>query len=126
MNLTKSRVAGLMMAATFSLASGAAGAGQCGYDYCWGAVGIGADGSWSWSTDNWSEDDAISNVQRECGYNCETIRTFYNTCGAMAQASNGGWGFGWANNRGQAEANAMDYCWAQGPNCQVRVWACSL
>ena len=107
------------------MTAGAAQAGQCGYEYCWGAVGTSANGHWGWATGQWSEQDAVNRVQAECGGNCDAIRTFYNTCGAMARASNGGWGFGWAPTRGQAETLSLQYCRNEGPNCRVLVWACS-
>ena len=103
----------------------AAVAGQCGYQYCWGAVGIGPGGAWGYSYGQYSEQDAINTLQNECGWDCDTVRTFYNTCGAMASGSNGSWGFGWGGSRAIAEGNALDYCYQYGNNCQVRVWACS-
>ncbi len=100
-------------------------AGQCGYDYCWGAVGVGSGGAWGYSYGQFSEADAVNELQRECGGDCDTVRTFYNTCGAMAQGSSGNWGFGWADSQSQAEANAMGYCYENGGGCSIRVWACS-
>ena len=38
---------------------GAAMAGSCGYEYCWGAVGIGPGGAWGYSVGNWSDEEAI-------------------------------------------------------------------
>jgi hypothetical protein len=100
-------------------------AGQCGYDYCWGAVGIGPGGAYGYSYEHSSEARAINAAQQGCGGNCTNIKTFYNTCGAMARGNNGAWGFGWANSEGQAKANALGYCRQNGRGCQVAVWACS-
>jgi hypothetical protein len=114
-----------LAAAAMVVLGGAAEAGQCGHAQCWGAVGIGPNGAYGYSFDAPSESRAISIAQSGCGGNCTQIKTFYNTCGAMAQGSNGAWGFGWANTRGQAEANAMAYCRQNGPNCGISVWSCS-
>lgn len=102
----------------------AAAAGQCGYINCWGAVGIGPQGAWGFSHSYAYEGDAISRVQGECP-NCNVINTFYNSCGAMAVASNGGYGFAWAGSRYEAERAALGYCRDYGPNCKNVVWSCS-
>ncbi|MDJ0825059.1 MAG: DUF4189 domain-containing protein [Rhodobacter sp.] len=107
------------------LAASAAQAGQCGYDFCWGAVGIGPYGAYGYSYAHRSEDAAIGAAQDGCGGNCNNIHTFYNTCGAMAQGSDDAWGFGWAGTRAQAEANALGYCRDYGSGCAITVWACS-
>ena len=72
----------------------AAHAGSCGYDYCWGAVGFGPNGAWGYSYGQFSEDEAVNVAQDGCGWNCTVVKTFYNTCGAIAVADNGGWGWG--------------------------------
>jgi len=102
----------------------AALAGNCGYEYCWGAVGIGTNGEWGYSHSYSTESDAYARVQSECP-ECSQINTFYNTCGAMATGSNGAYGFGWAPTRYDAESNALGYCSDYGSNCQTVVWACS-
>lgn len=112
-------------AAILALSVAQAAAGQCGYDYCWGAVGIGQYGAWGYSFGQYSESDAIIVAQNGCNGNCYEIRTFYNTCGAMAVADNGAWGFGWHGDSVIAESEAMSYCMDGGYNCQVRVSACS-
>ncbi|MCP3970415.1 MAG: DUF4189 domain-containing protein [Rhodobacteraceae bacterium] len=109
----------------FVFAAGAAAAGQCGYQYCWGAVGIGPNGARAFSHSFASESAAMSGVQAECGGNCTEIQSFYNTCGAMAVATNGGWGFGWGGSRAIAESNALGYCAQNGPYCEIATWACS-
>lgn len=102
-----------------------AGAGECGYDFCWGAVAIGPDGEWGYAYDRWSEEDAYNTAQEGCGWGCTTVKTFYNSCGAIAVASNGAWGFGREWNRELAESTAVNWCMDNGRNCQTRVWACS-
>jgi len=103
----------------------AAHAGSCGYDYCWGAVGFGPNGAWGYSYGQFSEDEAVNVAQDGCGWNCTVVKTFYNTCGAIAVADNGGWGWGWAPSRSDAESTAIAYCVENGRNCRVRAWACS-
>ncbi|MBN2760943.1 MAG: DUF4189 domain-containing protein [Rhodobacteraceae bacterium] len=100
-------------------------AGECGYDFCWGAVAIGPDGEWGYAYDRWSEEDAYNTAQEGCGWGCTTVKTFYNSCGAIAVASNGAWGFGREWNRELAESTAVNWCMDNGRNCQTRVWACS-
>jgi hypothetical protein len=106
------------------LAQGAA-AGQCGYEYCWGAVGIGPNGAYGWAHSHVSEEAAYNAAQSGCGWNCTNVRTFYNSCGAMAEADNGGWGWAWDRTRELAESAAISYCMDYGYNCRVVVWACS-
>lgn len=103
----------------------AAVAGQCGYDYCWGAVGVGPNGAWAYSYGMWSEQEAYNAAQDECGWNCTTVKTFYNTCGAIARADNGALGWGFEYTRELAESTAINWCMDVGYNCRVVVWACS-
>lgn len=100
-------------------------AGSCGYDYCWGAVAIGTNGAYGWTHSQFSEQDAKNEAQRGCKGQCNNFRTFYNTCGAIAVADNGAWGFGWHGDKDIAQSEAMSYCMDGGYNCQVRVWSCS-
>ena len=107
-----------------ALTAGAAMAGHCGYQNCWGAVGISDNGSFGWSSEYSTESGAITRVRNQCP-GCNRIETFYNTCGAIATGSSGAWGFGWAGSRGQAEGNAVTFCANYGYGCQTVVWACS-
>ena len=122
MNVRKILAVGcLVLAGSVSQAA----AGSCGYTYCWGAVGIGADGSFGWSHSHRSEGLAIQAAQDGCKGRCSEIKTFYNTCGAIAVSDNGAWGFGWHENQELASDMAVDYCQDNGYNCRVQVWACS-
>ncbi len=109
----------LILGSTSALAS------DCGYSRCWGAVAIGPGGAWGWSHSHGSEQAAVDSAQKGCQWNCDVIRTFYNTCGAISADDGGIWGFGWASTRNEAEGISMDYCLDGGYNCAVRVWACS-
>lgn len=91
----------------------------------WGAIGIGPGGAYGYSYGYGSENGAYNRVAQECQYDCTEIRTFFNTCAAMAVASNGGWGWSTGGTRGAAESGALSYCRQYGSGCQVRVWACS-
>lgn len=101
-------------------------AGQCGYDFCWGAVAFNAiTGSYGYSYSYLSESDAANAAQQGCEYNCPEVKTFYNQCGAAAIGSNGGFGYGFGLSRYEAENVAMSYCNNYDYGCQVLVWSCS-
>lgn len=104
---------------------GATAAGECGFVNCWGAVGLGPNGARGFSFGQYSEARAVIQLQEECGGDCDTIKTFYNSCGAMAQGDGGGWGFGIASNASQAAHHALGYCSNYGGGCTVEAWACS-
>ncbi|GAA6180550.1 MULTISPECIES: DUF4189 domain-containing protein [unclassified Shimia] len=100
-------------------------AGQCGYAYCWGAVAIGPNGAWGYSHSHYSEQNATHALQTECEWDCDNVHTFYNTCGAIAKAHAGNWGFGKGSTRQSAEYSALAYCSQYGDGCEVKVWSCS-
>lgn len=114
-----------LSAAAIALALTAGQASACGYQYCWGAVGIGPNGAWAYAHGHRTEQDAINTAQGQCGWNCNPVKTFYNTCASIAQADNGGWGFATEKTIELAKSSAMSWCMDQGRNCQPRVWACS-
>ena len=114
-----------LSAAILTATATAVGAGQCGYDYCWGAVGIATNGNYGWSNNWGSESQAIQAAQDGCSGQCTTIKTFYNTCGSISVADNGAWGWGWHSDLDTAHSISMNYCMDNGYNCQPRVWACS-
>lgn len=99
-------------------------AGSCGYDKCWGAVAIGQNGQ-AWSQHYASERAAIDSIRNNCSGPCQTIKTFYNTCGAIASAPNGAWGWAWHGSMEIAKSEAMAYCMDNGRDCTPRAWACS-
>lgn len=100
-------------------------AGSCGYEYCWGAVGSAANGAYGWAHSYPSEQQAYSAVQQSCKGQCTEIKTFYNTCGAMARSPSGAWGWAWDNTRERAANSAIGYCLQHGNDCRVVVWSCS-
>lgn len=119
----KIRIAALAAVSVF--AAQTAFAGQCGYAYCWGAVAIGGNGMWGWAHSHYSEQNAINALQRECKGKCDNVHTFYNTCGAIAKAPAGNWGFGTGGTRESAEYSALAYCAQYGDGCVVQAWSCS-
>ncbi|WP_397541571.1 DUF4189 domain-containing protein [Roseovarius salis] len=121
----KTRTVFAAAAAMATVLAAPAGAGQCGYQYCWGAVGFGPYGAAGWAHSYASQAGAYNRVFQECGGNCTQIKTFYNSCGAIAAGANNGWGWGTAQSRAQAQNIAMGYCNQYDVGCSVRAWACS-
>ncbi|MCG6904502.1 MAG: DUF4189 domain-containing protein [Rhodobacter sp.] len=99
-------------------------AGRCGFEFCWGAVGIGPGGEWSWSTGYSEETAAVAKIRNTCP-GCTEIEAFYNGCGAIARAGNGPWGFGWGETPRRAEHSAVTFCTSYGARCEAVVWSCS-
>jgi hypothetical protein len=100
-------------------------AGSCGYTRCWGAVGFGPGGAWGYSHSYRYENQAKRAVQNNCKGTCTVIKSFYNTCGAIAAGSDNGWGWSWAASKKKAQRAAMQYCRQNSYNCSVRAWGCS-
>ncbi|GAA6209379.1 hypothetical protein NBRC116601_26720 [Cognatishimia sp. WU-CL00825] len=100
-------------------------AGTCGYKDCWGGVGFGADGKVGAAYGQWSEQEAFKAVQRACDWGCVQVRTFKNTCAAMAKGQDGKWSWAYSKSRSKAEATAIKICDAKTYDCNVVVWACS-
>jgi hypothetical protein len=107
------------------LLPGAALAGSCGFERCYGAVGLGTSGAWGVSFGQYSAQAARKLVQAKCKDKCEMIQTFYNSCAALAVADNGGWGWSTGATLEQAEKLAMEYCVPNGTNCHPLTSICS-
>lgn len=90
----------------------------------WGAVCIGPGGAYGYAYGWATSDQAYNAALEDSEYDCTEIRTFYNSCGAMAEGV-GGWGWGTGGSRAIAESTAMNYCRDYAHSCRVRVWACS-
>lgn len=119
------QISSIAMGMVMASWAAAAAAAQCGYDYCWGAVGFGPGGAYGFSHGHVSEQDAYNAAQDGCGWDCTEVRTFYNSCAAMAVGQSGGWGWAYDRTRSLAERNALNYCADYDYGCQIRVWACS-
>ena len=100
-------------------------AGSCGYRKCWGAVGFGPNGAYGFSYSFPTQRQARNRASRGCRGGCTVIRTFYNSCGAIAAGEDNGWGWGYAASERQAKQIALNYCYQNSYNCNVRAWSCS-
>ncbi len=116
---------GLMLAMVLLTAMPTSALAACANGYCWGAVGVGPGGAWGTAYDYPSQSSATQAVQNNCGGNCSTIKTFYNTCGAIAQGDNGGWGWAWHGSKQEAQSQAIAYCVPNDRNCRIAAWACT-
>lgn len=128
-NLGRITMKKICLSATLAIATlfaAPVSAGQCGANYCWGAVAFNPNtGAYGYAYSYFSESDAYNAAQDGCGYNCSEVKTFANQCGAAAIGSNGGFGWGLGPSRGAAENIAMSYCNNYDYGCQVLVWSCS-
>lgn len=102
-----------------------ADAGQCGYEFCWGAVSVGPLGATGRATGVRTAPDAANAAREVCGASCGVVEVFVNSCAAIAEGRNGAWAFGWGDSRSIAEAQALEACEKDEASCGVRVWACS-
>jgi hypothetical protein len=84
-----------------------------------------SSGALGWSNDYSSRDDAEEEALRECGPGCTVVIWFKNACGAIATSPDHGYGSGWADSRGEAEATAMRVCRENTSNCSVQRWTCT-
>ncbi len=118
-------LAGIFLTFLILIPTNEAEARHCGYARCWGAVGFGPYGASAYSHSYNSQYKARRRVNRECRGNCTVIKTFYNSCGAIAAGDDNGWGWGYAPSRRRATRLALQYCRRNSYNCTVRAWACS-
>ncbi len=100
-------------------------AGTCGYKDCWGGVGFGADGQVGWAYGQWSEKEAYKVVLQSCGFDCKQVRTFKNSCAAIAKGDNGNWTWSTQPSRSAAEDEARQLCRHHTHSCRIVVWSCS-
>jgi hypothetical protein len=88
----------------------------------WGAIAYSTKtGAFGYAVDRTTKRDAETEAFRLCGTNCDLIRSFRNSCGAVATrpkrvASDTG------ASREIAEAKALKKC---GDACKIAVWACT-
>lgn len=120
----------IMTALAVSAVSAALGtqvnAGQCGHQYCWGAVAFNPiTGAYGYAYSFFSEGQAVDAAQEGCGYNCPEIKTYANQCGAAAIGANGGYGWGVDVDPARAEYAALTYCQNYDYGCQVLISSCS-
>jgi len=113
-------VVGLLVAlAFFSVDSTAA---RYGKRQLWGSIAYSTQtGAYGYAVDRKTRRDAETEAFRICGTNCDLVRTFRDSCAAVAArpkrvASDTG------ASREIAEAKALRKC---GDNCKIAVWACT-
>lgn len=100
-------------------------AGQCGYEKCWGGVGFDANGAVGWSYGKWSEEEAYNTVQKVCEWECTEVRTFFDSCAAVASGAQGSWSWAYELTREKAEERAIALCDETSYDCRIVVWSCS-
>jgi len=116
-------LAGLAALAGVALAPQAALA-DCQVGDCWGAVAFGPGGAWAYAVNEPTREAASAAAQSQCRGRCTRVLTFHNSCGAYASGDDA-YGWGNAQDRGAAEARALQECAARTSNCAVRVWGCT-
>jgi serine/threonine-protein kinase len=117
----KALTAALVLLALLIVALDAAGA-RYGKRQLWGAIAYSSKtGSYGYAVDLKTKRDAETEAFRQCGSNCDLIRTFRDACGAVAAKPNRVSSDTGAS-REIAEMKALKKC---GSDCAVKVWACT-
>lgn len=97
-------------------------------DY-YGAIAFSQEtGAHGYSYDYSSQRDAEIQAMAECrkyGRGCEVATWVRNGCAALAVGNGEGWGGDWGNNRSEAEDKALNRCYQNTGNCQIRRWICT-
>ncbi len=103
------------------LASEAYGA-RGGKRQLWGSVAYSSkSGVYGYAVDMKTKRDAEAEAFRQCGADCDVLRTFRDACGAVADRPRK---YAWETGatREIAERKAMAKC---GADCKITVWACT-
>ncbi|MGB5081361.1 MAG: DUF4189 domain-containing protein [Burkholderiales bacterium] len=89
----------------------------------WGAIAYNTrTGAFGYAVDAASKRNAETEAFRQCGSDCDLIRTFRNACGAVAaRPKKAAWDTG--ASREIAERKALTRC--GGDACKIAVWACT-
>jgi serine/threonine-protein kinase len=99
-----------------------AAAARVGKRQLWGAIAYSSKtGSFGYVVDQKTKRDAEAEAFRQCGSNCDLIRTFRDACGAVAAKPKRASSDTGAS-REIAEMKAMKKC---GSDCAIKVWACT-
>lgn len=99
-----------------------AAAARNGKRQLWGAIAYNSKtGAYGYSVDVKTKRDAETEAFRQCGSNCDLIKTFRDSCGVVAV---GGKRVTWETgaSREIAETKALKKC---GDGCATKVWACT-
>jgi hypothetical protein len=116
--------AALIAAALFAfsaLPADALGA-RYGKRQLWGAIAYSSEtGLYGYAVDRRTKREAESEAFRQCGSDCDLIRTFRDSCGAIAEKPGK---FAWETGASQeiVEKKALKKC---GAGCKIAVWACT-
>jgi len=111
----------LVLFALLVVALDAAAARQ-GQRQLWGAIAFSSKtGSYGYAVDRRTKREAETEAFRQCGSNCEMIRTFRDACGAVAAKPTRASSDTGAT-RQIAEMKALKKC---GGDCAIKVWACT-
>jgi hypothetical protein len=114
-------VVGLLVA--LALPSIDAAGARVGKRQLWGSIAYNSkSGSYGYAVDRTTRRDAETEAFRLCGANCDLVRTFRNSCGAVAARPNRVASDTGAS-REIAEAKALKKC-GRG-ECKIAVWACT-
>jgi hypothetical protein len=89
----------------------------------WGAIAYNSkNGAFGYAVDLASKRDAETEAFRQCGADCDLIKTFRNACGAVAvRSGHVAWDTG--ASREIAERKALKRCREEA--CTIAVWACT-
>lgn len=99
-----------------------ADAARYGKKQLWGAIAYSSKtGSFGYAVDKRTKRDAETEAFRQCGSNCDLIRTFRDACGAVAAKPNRVSSDTGAS-REIVEMKVLKKC---GGGCMVKVWACT-
>jgi hypothetical protein len=110
-----------LLAVALALAAGPASAQKAGKGL-WGAIAYSTKtGAYGYAVDYATKRAAETEAFRICGTNCDLVRSFHNSCAAVATrekrvASDTG------ASREIAQAKALKKC---GDRCTIAVWACT-
>jgi serine/threonine-protein kinase len=127
LKVVAARVA-LLLGAVLALPLGTSPASA--QDHC-GAIAISqSTGRLGWSYDFANRTEAENAAKRECAKGATDCRVpvwFCNACGAIATTPDLGYGSGWAENREDAERNAIKVCqdYNPGKRCTIQRWVCT-
>ena len=121
-SVVKSALVSVVVAA--GLTTGAAGTANAATDY-FGSIAISVKtGNIGWAYDTATRADAEATAVQKCNAaDCESVVWFQNGCGAVAQADNLAWGWGYGASRADAEAQALSH--TNGPNAKILRWVCT-
>ena len=109
----------VLLALAFAIDADAA---RYGKKQLWGAIAYSSKtGSYGYTVDKRTKRDAETEAYRQCGSNCDLIRTFRDACGAVAAKPNRVSSDTGAS-REIVEMKVLKKC---GGGCTVKVWACT-